>query len=468
MNIKQRVLIISFSIFLLTLCCYLFLALYYGQGFTVNTWINGVYCTGKTVEEVNSELLSRMAAPIVVVTDKDSNRASIDMSLTDYRGSYDAPLKTFMEEQNPLLWVDNLTFHREHSLMPAITYSEDLLQELWQEIPFVQEELTTEALYEIRYDETVGYYLYDGLSLRMDVDKAFGQLQEAIAEGNTQIELTEEECYYSIPLSGDQEQIRQLWEKIDSFQDCGLVYDMGDQQIPIAGALAASFLAKENGSVILDEEGRLALDKEAVEAFVMNLCLEYDTYRKEGSFQSTRGDLITVKWDTYGTKLNSRAEIAYLMDNLLSDELHMGEKVIHIPSYEREGVVHGKDDIGDTYIEIDLTEQRMYYYQEGELLIETDVVTGDTSRRMSTPEGVNFVYNKQLNRILKGPGYATPVKYWIPIRGGVGIHDATWRKEFGGTIYEKNGSHGCINTPYDMVSQLYELVEIGTPVITFY
>ena len=36
----------------------------------------------------------------------------------------------------------------------------------------------------------------------------------------------------------------------------------------------------------------------------------------------------------------------------------------------------GKDDIGPTYIEVDMTEQKMYYYVDGVLKIETEVVTG--------------------------------------------------------------------------------------------
>ena len=70
--------------------------------------------------------------------------------------------------------------------------------------------------------------------------------------------------------------------------------------------------------------------------------------------------------------------------------------------------------------------------------------------------------------MLRGPGYASPVKFWMPVIRGVGIHDASWRDEYGGDIYISNGSHGCINTPYDIVSQMYERVEVGTPVIMYY
>ena len=110
----------------------------------------------------------------------------------------------------------------------------------------------------------------------------------------------------------------------------------------------------------------------------------------------------------------------------------------------------------------------MYYYVDGVQKIATPIVTGNTSRRMGTPSGVNYVYLKQTDRILRGEGYASHVDFWMPVKGNIGIHDAAWRSKFGGTIYQTNGSHGCINTPRDAMVQLYESAEVGTPVVMFY
>ena len=110
----------------------------------------------------------------------------------------------------------------------------------------------------------------------------------------------------------------------------------------------------------------------------------------------------------------------------------------------------------------------MYYYNDGELKLSTPVVTGNTGKGNGTPQRVCYVYYKQRNRTLIGEDYRTPVSYWMAVYGNIGIHDATWRGKFGGSIYKTNGSHGCINTPMKAVSQLYEMVEEGTPVIMFY
>ena len=56
----------------------------------------------------------------------------------------------------------------------------------------------------------------------------------------------------------------------------------------------------------------------------------------------------------------------------------------------------------------------------------------------------------------------------MPVSGGIGIHDASWRDEYGGDIYIRNGSHGCINTPLEIVEKMYEVMEVGTPCILYY
>ena len=114
---------------------------------------------------------------------------------------------------------------------------------------------------------------------------------------------------------------------------------------------------------------------------------------------------------------------------------------------------------------MDIGQQKMFYYRDGELYLETDVVTGKNN---ATREEVCYVYGKQKNRVLRGPGYASPVKYWMPVSGGIGIHDSSWRSKYGGDIYIKNGSHGCINTPLEIVEQMYEVMEVGTPCILYY
>ena len=151
-----------------------------------------------------------------------------------------------------------------------------------------------------------------------------------------------------------------------------------------------------------------------------------------------------------------------------SDAFLNGLEGVHVPAYTKSSPIRGKDDIGNTYVEVDMGNQKMYFYKDGVLKLETDVVTGNLRLKHDTPEGVNYVYDKQKNRILRGPGYASPVDFWMAVNGGIGIHDASWRSKFGGEIYKTDGSHGCINTPIEKMTELYDMVTLGTPVIMYY
>ena len=110
----------------------------------------------------------------------------------------------------------------------------------------------------------------------------------------------------------------------------------------------------------------------------------------------------------------------------------------------------------------------MWFYKNGQLIVDTDVVTGNMSRGYGTPAIVAAVKYKARNAVLRGADYETPVKYWMPFYGNYGIHDAGWRGKFGGAIYQTNGSHGCVNTPPANMKILFEQAEKGTPVVLYY
>ena len=119
-------------------------------------------------------------------------------------------------------------------------------------------------------------------------------------------------------------------------------------------------------------------------------------------------------------------------------------------------------------MEIDLTHQHLYLYWKGELVLETDFVSGDVADGNTTPGGLYRLTYKTTDAVLRGATYETPVKYWMPFNGNIGMHDATWRNQFGGEIYLTNGSHGCINLPLDKAQAIYGYVSTGFPIICYY
>lgn len=450
---------------------FLALAVYYQNSFPVNTWINGVYCTGRTVEEINEELANTQPEISFCLVDPEGGNWDIPVSGTGIRPDFTAGLKSYLKSNASIYWLKNLQEPVYSELRPEkYVMDEGKLREYFETLPFVvAERERVEGVHICRSQD--GYYLQDDNSGHLNPEKAYSYLRDCISRGETMIRMENGDCYEDLPDSEEDRYQRGIWGQICDFTEkCGRIrYDMGAETVEISPDMAAAFLETAPGGSypMVDEQGRIKVSQSAVQEWVENLAARYDTCGTEREFAATRGDIVTVKYVTYGTKLDVEAEQAYLLEVLQGEGDEAGS-MLHVPAYSQQGYVRGLDDIGDTYIEIDMTEQRMYYYADGELTLETDVVTGNTGRQMGTPQGINFVYAKERNRTLRGADYASFVKYWMPVKGNVGIHDASWRTKFGGQIYKTNGSHGCINTPSDIMSQLYELAEVGTPVIMFY
>lgn len=438
---------------------YFVLGACYRDGFGPGTFINGVYCTGKSVEQVNEELKERYGKDSFLIQDAEGHSYTIAFSSVGIEIDYTSQLNAMQLRQNPYLWIVNLFDFRYRSMAPEIQPDAGLLVKELASCGLYADNQKSETV-EILREE--GYVLQDGMQDVLDEEAVLQTVKEALEVGETQIDVSS--CYRDLPYTEEMLETLELWKKVDAFQTCGIVYDMGDGRVELTPDIVADWiLLKENGEFFLDENGELVLREEGIREFLDALCEEYDTYGKPHVFQATRGETVTIEGGTYGCKIDEEAEFDYLKQAFLAKA-----EEVHIPAYTREAYVRGKDDIGGTYVEVDMTQQKLYYYENGELFLETDVVTGNTGRRLGTPEGVNYIYSIQRNRTLRGPGYAAFVKYWMPVKGNIGLHDASWRKEFGGEIYKTNGSHGCVNVPGDVMAQLYERLEVGVPVVMFY
>lgn len=445
--------------FLLLLTLYAAVCVYYRNGFSFGTFVNGVYCTGKSVEEINTELAERYEKTSFFLLDASGREYEISLSEVSFLIDYKSQLEELKNKQSTLAWVKDALNREKSILHPKISFDEALLKEALVSCGIMQ---VNEKKHTVEIHKEDGYVLYDGMQDVLDMEKVYTLTAKALYEECFQVDVSS--CYVNLPYTEEMKETLALWKKVSAFQTCGIIYDMGDKQIPLSPKIVCEFLAlEEDGSFALDETGNLIFREEAVGEFVDMLCEQYDTFGSKRIFQATRGEAVEIEGGTYGTLIDRKAEIAYLKEAFMKNV-----QEIHIPAYEKEGYVRGQNDIGGTYVEIDMTKQKLYYYEEGVLLLETDIVTGNLRRHWGTPSGVNYVYGMQTNRILRGTGYASHVDFWVPVKGNIGIHDASWRKEFGGEIYKTSGSHGCINVPKERMEELYEMLEIGVPVVMFY
>ena len=467
MKTLMKHLAIIFCIILVSLMgTYIGLAVYYHNAFAYGTWINDVYCTGRSIQEVNDDLVRNFAYEGITVYDKDGNSYKITTDQINYQYDFVKALEIYQKQQNPWMWVESLSHGDSAELAPMVSYDKQALLDLLDKMSFLSGENTLpdeeRTVSIVRTSQ--GYELFNNRTDVLLVDEAKTAITDAIEQSETEINLADEGCYQDLPLTEQMQDTLKLWEQIKAIQQCNIVYKLGNEQVTVDASIVCDWLElAEDGSFVTDDEGRLMIRENAVEDFIDALADQYDTVGISRQFRATRGELITVEGGTYGNKIDRNAEVEYLTDAFLNKK-----QEIHEPAYTQKAWAQGKNDIGTTYIEVDMGEQMMYYYVNGVQKIATPIVTGNTSRKMGTPSGVNYVYLKQTDRILRGEGYASHVDFWMPVKGNIGIHDASWRSKYGGTIYQTNGSHGCINTPRDVMVQLYESAELGTPVVMFY
>ena len=418
---------------------YLGLAIYYQDSFMYGTWINGIYCTGKTVDEVNQELISQQNnEDFYVVTPHDVE--TINPEEFSFQYDYTNSLELYRKKQNPLVWYLHMfTGHQNEEILPQISFDNQKLEEWILTIKSFESNLEmTEDSLSIVLGEN-GYEIREEKEQILNTKMAVERITEAIESAKPEIDLLEEECYFTRDETIEMQQVRDLYEEVKLIQEASLQYQIKDVVKNVLPSEIALWIATDaEGRVLTDKNGKLIFDKDAIASFVKELADKYDTWQKF-PFVTHNGNEIVLSKGNYGIKIYQQKEV-----NALLEYLKNPVDTVREPAYIRNVTYQDKYSIDSTYVEVDMTLQKMMFFKEGEKIFETDVVTGCTTQGMGTPELVCYIYGKSRNAILKGKNYRSFVNYWVPVYGGIGIHDATWRDKFGEEIYIKSGSHGCV------------------------
>lgn len=420
------------------------------------TWVNEIYVTGYTVDAANALLVSHYDAEELQLVDRHGmvHRLDFVACITDV--SYEEELKQLLEELKSKEEGEDI--HRE--FLPQLVVDQERLYFMLQEL-FSQAEEYEEASI-LRNEQ--GYYFDEGNSKVINYDVATRAIIDALSGLAQELDLYEAGCYQDKLISASEEKEYLLWEKLQELYSFSMIYHFGDAREEIGTRIISDWIrVDEDGEIMMDEDGEIMIDEDLIREYIAYLASKYDTFNTERNFVTHQGDIVVVERGTYGNQLDQETEFAFLQDAFA--HLRSGERE---PVYLQKALYQGEDDLGDTFIEIDLTNQVLYYHFDGEIVITTDIVSGNVSKGHKTPARVCYVYYMAKDRILRGADYASHVDYWMAVYGGIGIHDADWRSKFGGDIYLNNGSHGCINVPQEIMDEIYEMTTINTPVIMYY
>lgn len=250
-----------------------------------------------------------------------------------------------------------------------------------------------------------------------------------------------------------------LQEKLqvtEKYKNMSITYEIEGSEQVLDGQTILSWLT-------INDDLSVTVDPDMAASYAQQLASKYNTYAATRSFVTTNGDTIKIGGGDYGWVIDKKGEAARIIE-----DIEKGESVTREPEYEQRAFVEGADDIGNTYIEIDYTNQHLWYYKDGSLLMDSDLVSGNLNNGNGSPDGVFKIISRRVRPHWWGKNYESDVTYFMPFAYNVGLHDASWRSNFGGSIYKNSGSHGCINLPYDAADTIYKNVELGTPVVAYY
>lgn len=445
--------IISFCTLLVI---YFGMVIFFLNHFYFGTEINSINVSGKTVMEVNKLMAAELQSYKLNLKERGGINEQIKAMDVGLKYSSGGEFKDFKDKQNPFKWILVCFTKKDTKMTEGVLYDNKLLKERVDKLScFDSSKIIEPKNPSFRYTNN-GYMILDEVEGNKVIkDILLAQVADAILMKKTNIDLDAINCYVKPQYTSKSQKVIEVKDILNKYVASKITYVFGGSREVLDGSTINKWLTVDDNLNITFDEGK-------VKNYIDMLTNTYNTIGRTRTFATSSGITINIGSGDYGWSINKAKEI-----QVLSTAIKEGKTMTKEPAYTQTALSRGQNDIGNTYVEIDLTKQHLWFYKNGTLVAQGDVVTGNVSANHSTPKGVYSLKYKQRNAILRGQDYAAPVNYWMPFNGGIGIHDASWRSVFGGNIYKTAGSHGCINCPYYLAKTIFENIEASTPVVCY-
>lgn len=458
MKNKKPSIILRLSILLIgvLIIIYIVTSMYFKEHFYFGTTINGIDCSMKTIDEVKELINSEAATYQLDLKGRDGLVEYISAEDINLTTVFDKKLEESLLEQSPYTWILGFLKESKYEIETMLSFDEKLLTQVYNKFKFFEKEnirKPEDAYIEFDYSKYVIRPSKAGCEVEKDV--LYEYIVEAINILKPTVILEDTNCYTEPNLTEDSAILLNAVMELNKHVEITITYEFGDSTEVVDAAVIHNWIE-------ISDDYSIELNKEKVKEYVDYLGYTYNTFGMKRKFNTSYNKEVIVTGGDYGWWLNRTAEVEELMEVVRG-----GESIKKDPNYYQKAVKYGEDDIGDTYVEINLITQHLFYYKDGELVVDSDFVSGNPSRGNATPVGTYSITYKERDGTLVGENYSSPVNYWMPFNHNIGMHDASWRNKFGGEIYLKNGSHGCINLPFESAETIFQSISKGTPVICY-
>lgn len=462
---KVKALWITGGVLAVICLIYVAISVYFMSHFFVNTKINGKNFSGKTASDVEKYLQTNIKDYKLTILENEGRQDVISGSEIGLEYRAGTETEKLLKDQNGFAWPKAFFTENSRKVSVNVSYNEESLNQRISQLSCLQTEQTSAENAKPEFDGNQYVIKPEVYGNAVDKERLTEQVKVHITEFQPQLDMVETKCYAKPKYVEDSKEVQEACDAMNKYVNASITYPM-NEPVVVDKALISQWLQ-------VDGEMKVSLNTEAMKQWFTAFGDKYDTQGTTRTFTTPAGKSATVTGGTYGWSIDEDTELVNLQNSILN-----GEVVTREPAYYAGGTAaaHSGQDWGNTYAEVDMSAQHMWYIQNGQVVLETDVVTGEPIPSKITPEGVYSLMWKQPNSVLVGdinpdtgePAYRTKVKYWMQVTSsGVGFHDAIWQTAFGGTLYQipGTGSHGCINMPLDQAGALFNMIEPGTPVI---
>ena len=478
---RTRIIMLALGIAIIILLLVLGIAAYkhgeiYQEEFFPNTTINGIDCSNLTAKQAEAKLRESVENYQITIKFQDDDNVTFVGNSFGYSYVSDGSVQELIDAQSWSSWLLERTFAHDYELENGFSYNQETLRKNIMQLSEMKTSRMVapqDACIVYQNDQYVVQPEVDGSTLVPDdvVNAVF----KAVDANQAEVDLDAEGYYARPSVRSDDQLMNDQVEQLNSLANATINYTLVDGTTKsVTPELLRSWLSQ-------DEAGNYYRDEAAFDAQIRNFVKEIadatDPQEDGVLFDTTADGTITVEWGEYSSF------IPYIVDeeteyNNLKSLIDEHANTTREAAYTSMGSGIGNHGFGKTYAEVNLTSQHMWYYQDGEMVFDTDIVSGTMTTWRYTPEGAYLLYTKSSPHEMKGevdpatnqPIYTVTCTYWMNIIPalGIGFHDYDYRDDWSTEAHFYGGSHGCINMHSWDAEELYSMIEVDTPVIMYY
>lgn len=421
---------------------YLTISLYFMNHFFFNTVINGADISLKAYKEADDVIISNIKDYKLQLIERNGKSEEIIGQDIDLKYNRKNSISKIYKMQSPFKWPISLFSEQKYYVKDLFVYSKEYLEDRINNLDCLNKDIIEPQNVSFRYENGCYEVIKEVNGNRIHEGRLHEVIKMSILKGEKRLDLDKSLCYINPKYTLSSEKTPQTQNLLNKYVSAKITYILRNGNETLDHNIVNRWLS-------VDEDLEAVIDENAVRGYVKNLSKKYDTAGAERTFKTSVNKVVAVKGGYYGWKTDVDAETKELIENI-----KRGEVLEKEPIYTQKALSLGEDDIGDTYVEINITRQYLWFYKAGKLIAQGHIVSGNPNRGNATRLGVYMLNYKETDTTIRGHGYEAGVTYWMPFNGNIGIHDADWRYSFGGNIYKRNGTHGCVNVPLYLAKKI--------------